>query len=700
VPGPAAPITLTTPLSATGLITDRAASLLASLGIRSVGRLVAHLPARHVRIEAEAPICDLVPGSIGSARGEVTAVRPVRAKAPRLEAVVMDHTGRLDVVWFNALYLAQRVKPGVFVLVQGKVQKRGPQIQMVNPSVRYLGEDSEKPAAEGRLRPVYPASEAVSSSFIEKQVAVVLPHALPLLDDHLPPEFLREREMPALRDAYRMQHAPTDEEEVRHSRRRLAYDELLLLQLGVHMKRARLRLTLRAPALRADDALDGRIRARLPFPPTHGQERAIADLRRDLSQPTPANRLIQGDVGSGKTLVALYAMLMAVASGHQASLMAPTEVLAQQHAHTFRTLLAGSKVRVELLTGATPAGERAAILSGVVSGEVNILIGTHALLTEGVAFHSLALAIIDEQHRFGVHQRAQLRSRASDDTSTPHVVVMTATPIPRSLALTLFGDLDVSTIEGLPPGRSPIMTRAISSEQRRVAYEDLRARVDRGEQGFVVVPAVEGSDDASAPLVGIETALAALEQGVLAGKRVAPLHAQLPGPTREAVMERFRLGLIDALVCTTVIEVGVDVPNATVMIIEQADRFGLAQLHQLRGRVGRGGKPGACFLIADPTTEGGAARLAILETVTDGFVLAEKDLEQRGMGEIFGTRQSGLPPFRIADPVRDRDLLMLASRDAAAWIGRSPRLDRPEEAVLLRRLMKAHGEFLGLGDVG
>jgi ATP-dependent DNA helicase RecG len=393
-------------------------------------------------------------------------------------------------------------------------------------------------------------------------------------------------------------------------------------------------------------------------------------------------------------------MLMSAASGHQSALLAPTELLAEQHFANITRMLEGSRVKVELLTGGTPDKERERIVGGLASGAIDIVIGTHAILTEDVQFKSLAVAIIDEQHRFGVSQRATLRTSASDERMTPHVLVMTATPIPRSLAMTLFGDLDISVIEGLPPGRTPIVTKVVSSHDRRAAYAELRERVERGEQGYVVVPAIEPGKAGEQQLVDVGTVQRALEDIYLPGKRVATLHGQLKRDTREAAMERFRLGKIDVVVATTVIEVGVDVANATIMIVEQADRFGLAQLHQLRGRVGRGAKSSACYLIADPTTEGGEARLSVMERSTDGFELAEKDLEIRGMGELFGTKQAGMAPFKVAEPVRDRELLNLARRDAAAWIKASATLNKPEELLLRKRLMKAHGKFLGLGDVG
>ncbi len=733
-------ITLTTPIEALGAAGKRAAPAMRLLGVGNVGQLIAYLPMRHEFEEAETTIDQLPAESIVTARGEITATRVVaKGRRPRFEAALMDHTGRLDLVWFNALYMRNRIHPGMRVRVSGKAKRFGPGLQIANPRLEVLSDEKEEPAAtDSRLRPIYPASEDMPSRKIEALVQSVLEPALAHIEDHLPAEFRAERDLPALADAYRMMHAPAGREQVPYARRRLAYDELLMLQLGVFMKRAQLRAAMTAPALRWDDAIDQRIRARLPFSLTPAQEEVVREVAADLSRSVPTNRLIQGDVGSGKTVVGLYAMLMAVASKHQAALMAPTELLAEQHFASISAMLEGSDVRVELLTGNVTGQERASLLGRLERGEVDLLIGTHALLTESVRFASLAVAIIDEQHRFGVHQRARLRQKGTgtpaeraapearedgllagaaaepaaaesaatgaaeggNDLSTPHVLVMTATPIPRTLAITLFGDLDVSTIRGLPPGRKPVRTRVVGMDKWDEVYAYVRKRLDDGDQAYIVVPAIDtGAEEG---LNDLRTVQARLESpgGPLDGKRIAALHGRLSPQTREHVMARFRAGLIDALVATTVIEVGVDVPNATVMVVEHADRFGLAQLHQLRGRVGRGPKPSVCVLIGEPTTEEAAARLRVIARTSDGFELAEQDLEIRGPGELFGVRQAGIPPFKVADLMHDRELLGMARRDAAAWIARSPTLEGPGEALLRRRLLKAHGAWLGLADVG
>lgn len=718
-------IELTTPIDRLPGVGPKRAHALADLGLTNLGKLVAHLPMRHEFQAGEAKIAELTPGLIVSARGDVTATRPVAfGRKPRFEAVLMDETGRLDLVWFNQNYLRDKIHPGARLRVQGELKRRANKLQLANPRWELLPLDGEEPASRReRLRPVYPASEGVKSWEIETTISGVLDRALPLIEEHLPDGFRRERNLPTLAEGYRMMHRPQTEDEVAQARRRLAFDELLMMQLGVFLKRAHLRGSLRAPALRHSAEIDARVRSRFPFALTGAQDKVVGEIVRDLTGSTPTNRLIQGDVGSGKTVVALYAMLLAVASEHQAALMAPTEILAEQHFASISGALKGSRVRVALLTGAVVGADREVLLDQLARGEIDLIVGTHALLTETVVFHSLAVAVIDEQHRFGVHQRATLRVKGAAVTggitqpsalATPHVLVMTATPIPRTLGITLFGDLDISTIDALPPGRTPIETRVVGPADRDQTYAFVRERLDAGEQAYVVVPTIDGGEEGGADLrtvaasgsenratlAGVRSVLMDLEAGPLAGKHLAALHGRLKRQTREQVMERFRAGRIDCLVATTVIEVGVDVPNATVMVVEHADRFGLAQLHQLRGRVGRGGAKSYCILIGEPSTPDAIERLGVLAATSDGFVLAERDLEIRGPGEVFGSRQSGASPLKIADLMRDRELLAMARRDARAWIERSPALARPEERTLLRRLLKTYGETLGLGDVG
>ncbi len=409
------------------------------------------------------------------------------------------------------------------------------------------------------------------------------------------------------------------------------------------------------------------------------------------------NRLLQGDVGSGKTVVAVAAMLQAVAHGKQAAMVSPTELLAEQHDRTIRSLLRDAPVRIALLTGSIGTVRRRKLVEQIASGEVDIVIGTHAVLTSDVMFRDLAVAVTDEQHRFGVRQRAALRSKAADETRSPHQLVMTATPIPRPLSLTIFGDLDTSIIDEMPPGRMPVETTHVAPSASSGVYEDAAARAQSGERTFIVVPLI---DESETGLTDLNSHLDRLAAGPLHACRGAAMHGRLDAAERDEIMDGFRRGDIDVLLATTVIEVGVDVPDATLMVIEDADRFGLAQLHQLRGRVGRGDKPGRCVLISEPRTDEGRRRIEAMVETTDGFRIAERDFEIRGPGELFGSRQSGMPPFRIAALPRDLELLGLARRDAEAWIDEDPLLTRPEHDLLRRRLLKAHGKWLGLGDVG
>ncbi len=679
------------------------------LGVHNVGQLLTHLPHRYEWIHAQSGLGDLEPGVIGSAVGEITATKINGfGRKARFQVVLCDETGRLDLVFFNQAFLAKKLSAGMYIRVQGKPVRYGPGLQMSSPQFTIIPFDEVESLdtdQDDEYRPVYPLTEGISSQQIQTILSKVLDQACGLLEDHLSDDYRKERELPSLGDAYRMIHSPETESDVKSARRRLAYDELLMLQLGVHMKRAHLRRTLKAPALPRTPEINERILARMPFVLTDAQQRVVDEISRDLALETPTNRLVQGDVGSGKTIVALDAMLLSIAHGHQAALMAPTELLAEQHYLSMTEMLKGSEVKIALLTGSMLAADREVVVGQIASGDCDLVIGTHSLVSDSVAFHSLAVAVIDEQHRFGVEQRAKLRVKGGESTSnaqeeTPHVIVMTATPIPRTIGLTIFGDLDISTIDKLPPGRTPVITKHVTHEKRSTVYNWANKKIKEGDQVFIVVSAIEPGTKSDGKIRDLRSLQKELEGGELHDVHIAALHGRLKRDTREHIMHRFRAGKIDCLIATTVIEVGVDIPNATVMIIEDADRFGLAQLHQLRGRVGRGDKQGVCVLIGDPKTEDGIARLKAMVDTTSGFELSEKDLEIRGAGDVFGTRQSGAPPFKVADPLKEFELLGMARRDAANWIAESPTLDREQDTLARRRLLKAHGQWLGLGDVG
>ncbi len=721
------PLSLTTPINQIPRVNKHAADKLISLGVTNLATLLTHLPHRHEWIRARATLDDLQPGVIGSAIGQISAIKVAGyGRKARLQVVLIDDSapnalqhGRLDLVFFNQAFLAKKLEPGMYLNVQGTPKIFGPGLQMANPKFSIIPDDQLdqhlSTDQDDEYRPVYPATDGLTSQQIQEIIKPLIDEASQLLEDHLDEEFRKERALPTLADAYRMLHAPTNEDEVGSAKRRLAYDELLLLQLGVHMKRAHLRSTLQSPALPTSQEIDDRIAARIPFKLTADQKQVSDEIARDLSFTTPTNRLIQGDVGSGKTVVAVTAMLRAIAHGHQAALMAPTELLAEQHFLSISDMLKDSSTRIALLTGSMPPDQRSATLALIESGEIDLVVGTHALVSDSVAFHSLAVAIIDEQHRFGVEQRAKLRVKGGAESSneTPHVIVMTATPIPRTIGLTIFGDLDISTITHLPKGRKPITTKLVTPEKRSTVYNWLNEKIKQGQQAYIVVPAIEPggkttanlhSDGSTfggkAPTRNLRDLQKELESGELHDVNVAAMHGKLKRDTRERIMHRFRNHDIDCLIATTVIEVGVDVPNACVIVIEDADRFGLAQLHQLRGRVGRGDQPSVCVLVAEPKTEDGKRRLEAMVESSSGFTLAQRDLEIRGPGDVFGTRQSGIPPFKVANPLEDHELLSMARRDAADWIDRSPKLEHPDETLMRRRLLKMHGQWLGVGDVG
>jgi len=696
-------ITLNGALSELPGIGPRSAEHLARLGLRTNADLIRHLPLRYEHERPEHTIAEtetLIPQHPGgdalvSVRGEVAVSRVVRRARPRVEATLEDGTGSIRMVWFNAPWMDKRLRPGTRGIAQGKATRRNDYLEMVNPSWEVLAAGVDPPPRGERIRPVYPASEAVPGSKIEDLISRVLDPCVKQIEELLPESYRRSRDLPELAWAWRAMHAPNDLDEVAVARRRLAFDELFVLQLGVMMRRAQLRRAGKAATLPLTRTIDERIRKRLPHTLTSDQELVVAEIVADLSRGVPMNRLLQGDVGSGKTLVALFAMLLAVAHGHQAALIAPTEILAEQHFRSLIVMLAMSQVEVELLSASRGAAKRAAVLDALADGRVGLVVGTHALLEPSVRFKSLALAVIDEQHRFGVHQRAAVRSKS--DGPIPHVLVMTATPIPRTMGMTLYGDLDVSTMRGRPPGRRPVITRFVPGVKGPEVYAYARTRLDAGEQAYIVVPAVDESD---AGLKDVHGHLEYLRNGPFRGLEVGVVHGRMGFDERDQVMTQFRRGTLAALVATVVIEVGVDVPNATMMIVEHADRFGLAQLHQLRGRVGRGEKASLCVFIADPTTPEAIERLESIAKIDDGFEIAEIDLRLRGPGELFGARQSGLPPFRVADLERDGDLLRLARRDASEWIDHDPDLRAPELSLLRRKLMATCGTALGIADVG
>lgn len=689
-------------------VSGRQVERFAHLGIATVTDLLKHLPIRYEQEHGESSIGGLVMGVVGSVRGMITAARAAPAgrggRQVKFEATLEDSSSQMKLVWFNAGYLRGRLHPGMQVRVQGKVTAYKNRQQMVNPRWEIIEEDDQVVPNRDYLRPVYPATENLPSWAIEKIIGEVLEYVGGQILDPLSKATLKHHAMPKLADAFYAVHRPACEDDALGARRRLAYNELLLLQIGIALKRYDCRHRLTAHCLHFSEAVDQQIHEIFPFPLTGSQQRVIGEIRVDLQRNWPMSRLLQGDVGSGKTVVALYALLMACCDRKQGVLMAPTEILAEQHYLSISKMLEHSTIRVGLLTAAASGVNRKALLRQLGAGKIDILVGTQALLSEDVVFKNLAVVVVDEQHRFGVLQRAafQRPAVAQGVVYCPHYLVMTATPIPRSLSLTLFADLDISTIDKLPPGRGPIVTRVVGSDKSRSVYQYMLDRLGRGDQAYVVVPTIEdGISGPSSRLKNLRQHTKMLQE-IFVGFNVASIHGQLKRETREAIMSRFRASKIDVLVATTVIEVGIDVPNARMMVVEHAERFGLAQLHQLRGRIGRSGdgRKSLCVFIADPSTEPAKERMKAIGATHDGFKVAQYDLEIRGIGDFFGTRQHGLPALRVAQIPRDMNLLQLARRDAQTIVEADPALANDDHQVLRQLLVQQFGVDIGLVQAG
>lgn len=679
------------------------AALLQRLGIRTVADLLDHFPRRHEDRAHLKSISQAVHGEVETLQGVVTAVRELRPRRGLTitKVGVSDGIGLLWAVWFNQPYFARHFKPGAKVVLSGRVERRYAQVQISNPEFELV--EGDEGLHTGRIVPIYPLTEGLGPRAMRSLMHAAVQQFAGLVPEVLP---LRIRDRHRLREraaAYRAIHFPAGMEELAEARRRLAFDELFLLQLGLAVLRTAHGRDEPGIAHLPDGPAVAALRAAFPFRLTAAQERAYDEIRRDMESPRPMQRLLQGDVGAGKTAVAALALAKAVDAGHQGGLMAPTEILADQHYMGLGRLLGRVGIRVALLSGGQTRPQRERALSAVASGEAQVVIGTHALIQEGVRFADLSLVIIDEQHRFGVRQRAMLQAKAAGGAADarrapPDVLVMTATPIPRTLALTLYGDLDVTVIDELPPGRRPVRTQWLRGDMRRRAYQLIRDQVAAGRQAYVICPLVEESDKLQAQAAA--QMAERLQKDVFPDLRVGLLHGRLPAAEKEAVIGAFRAGAIDVLVATTVVEVGVDVPNATVMVIDGADRFGLAQLHQLRGRVGRGADESHCLLIANPATPEGRERMAAMERTADGFAIAEEDLRLRGPGEFFGTRQHGLPDLKLANPITDLPLLELARAEAFELAELDPRLAHREHRALRDLLVSRFQSNVGLILVG
>jgi ATP-dependent DNA helicase RecG len=672
------------------------AAVFAKLGVQKVEDLLEYYPRDWDFAPQPVKIGQLREGETATIVGlvESTDYQPYR-RQPIFEAMVADDTGICRIIWFHGGYLRDSIRPGQMVFVWGKVGQYRHKLQLTNPKFRIIEENEKKtPDPFFFSGGVYPASTGLSSGQIKKIIRPVLEKIDGLVGEFYEDGFRKKAELIGRQDAFRWIHQPGNEGELAKAKRRLKFDELFLMQLGLALRRHRHRKFASAVAMKCSEEIDRRIRRRFPFLLTGDQDGAIGEIVDDMQKAVPMNRLLQGDVGSGKTVVALYAALLAVANKTQVAIMAPTEILANQHFLSIERYLRNSDVKRVLITGGLTGQERAKITEGIKSGEINIVVGTVALLEKDIEFKRLGLIVIDEQHKFGVHQRAELRKEGA-----PHCLVMTATPIPRTLAMTVFGDLDVSIIKNSPPGRGEIVTRWVAPDTREKAYEFIRERLAAKKQAYFVYPRITGIEE--------EGDIKAATDGwrelseVFSEFRIELLHGRMSSDRKQQVMSEFRRGKIDALVATVVVEVGVDIPNATIMVIEGADRFGLAQLHQLRGRIGRGTDKSFCFLFADKETENEVARsrLEMMERSNDGFEIAEHDLKLRGPGELFSTRQHGLPDLKIANIIDDYDLLVMARRYAFEMVSEDPILISPMHKNIRQSLLTKFGEALGLADV-
>lgn len=685
---------LTKPVQFLQGVGPQRAAMLHRLGLRVARDVLFHFPRDYQDMSELCTVDQLEENSPASVCGYVQEIE-LRSTGPArsvLCVLIRQDQHYLRAIWFNQPFMKERFSRGQRVILSGKGRFKGGQWELTHPDVEVLAENQEVTA--GRILPIYPTTEGLSQYQIRRIIEHLLATCLEEIEEVFPRQYLTSHLIQPLREALPQIHFPADRKSLERARRRFVYQELFILQLALTLRRYRLKTQNQAAELSVTARVDARIRRLLPFELTASQNEAIQEITVDMAQSVPMNRLLQGDVGSGKTVVAVYAMLVAVSHGQQAILMAPTEVLAQQHHQTLKRLLQNSRVRLELLTGSLAEKDRDHLKQRAIAGELDVVVGTQALLHGGIEFPDLGLVVIDEQHKFGVQQRAGLRRTGL----APHYLVMTATPIPRTISMTLFGDLDVTSLRNSPPGRLPVQTYWGQPGQRSKWWKFFRRKLREGRQGYVIVPRVETAE--SSVTKSIDEAFEELANGELEAFRVNLVHGRLSSQEKVTAMSEFRRGKTQVLVATSVVEVGVDVPNATVMTIEDGDRFGLAQLHQLRGRVSRGTYPGYLCVFADPRRDEARQRLEAFVASQDGFELAETDFRLRGPGDLFSSRQHGLPPLRVADLIRDQGVLDEARRDAQQLMDADRDLEDAQHARLRRMVLARYGRALDLSDVG
>ncbi|MDA7950154.1 MAG: ATP-dependent DNA helicase RecG [Pirellulaceae bacterium] len=670
---------------------------LQKLGLRCVYDLLYYFPKRY---EKPAPLTDwsdLEEGVPATVQGEITQTESKNmwyARRTLFSAVIENGEESIKAVWFNQPYRAKQLAQGMEVLLTGVPKKSGGLWEMVHPQPNKLDNGEGMPDLDS-LIPVYSLTEGLKQYQLRQVIQTILKKYLSEMEDVLPSDFQKEHNLWSLEKSLPVMHKPKDSEALAKARERFVFQELLTLQLALAVRRFKQHGIAKAPIILSSEKIDNRIKKRLLFELTEEQEKVIEEILEDMGKKHPMNRLLQGDVGSGKTVVAAYVMLVAIAQGYQAVLMAPTEILARQHYETFQKILKNAKVQIDLLVGKQGVQERKNLLQDIVEGKSQIVIGTQALLQEKVAFEKLGLVVIDEQHKFGVQQRALLRESSG---IFPHYLVMTATPIPRTVAMTAFGDLDISTITKLPPGRAKVHTYLFEEGQREAWWQSFRKGIEQGRQGYVIAPFVESEDFSEVD--NVTEVYNRLKDGELLDLSVGILHGRMSTELKEKTMRQFAENEIDVLVATSVVEVGIDVPNATLMTIESGQRFGMAQLHQLRGRVSRGTTEGHVAIFAKPPNELAAARLAAVVDTNNGFELAEKDLQLRGPGDLFSTQQHGLPPLRIADLIRDEKIVLQARKVAQSLVEEGPIWKEEEYRPLRNAVLRRYGKVLDLGDVG
>lgn len=686
---------LDTPIQFLQGVGSERAELLVKLGIETVEDLLWHLPRSVLDLTDIRPVNELEEDQLASVCGKVVDLDARTISRGRtISAILLDcGTGFLKGTWFNQPWVIKRFFQGQLLMFSGKPKRRSGKWEMSHPQYQVLEEDLDDP--QGVVLPRYSLTEGIKMYQMRRMVRTAVEEYAQLIPDYLPEPFREEHGLLPLAQAVIQMHKPQTMQEYEAGVRRVIFDDLLEFQLGLAMRRRQWTCVDNAPLIKVTAKVDARIRRLFPFDFTEGQDQAIQEIKTDLGSGRAMHRMLQADVGAGKTAIAIYAMLATIAAGKQAVLMAPTELLAVQHWDTINRIMNQSRVKRCVLTGSLSSAERKATLEQIASGEQQLIVGTQAVVQKDVQYHDLGLVIIDEQHKFGVMQRAHFTS----EENTPHMLVMTATPIPRSLCLTQFGELDISINSELPPGRQPVTTSRISTTpQRKKAWDFLRAQIEAGRQAYIVCPRIDSELEENSRS-SAEEVYRKLQKSELASASIGLVHGQMDREERAQIMEQFHQGQIQVLVSTTVVEVGVDVPNATLMVILQADRFGLSQLHQLRGRVGRGIHPGYCFLFSYTESEEALKRLAVMEQTTNGFEIAEADFQARGPGDIFGTRQHGELPLRVADLRRDDDLLQ-ETREIALRLVEKGEFDQPRFAPLKIRVLDRFGQLLDLGQSG